>query len=154
MRILVLFLVSLSLVFIPLSCSNSKHLTDNSRNQKRDNDNIKFYYGGTLTEVIDRAKEKDKLVFIDMIADWCAPCKLMEDEVYTYQPLYEFMNKNFISYRLDIEKDNGPNIAFLYNVKTLPTLLFLDTNGRILVKKEGSVDITTFMDLANQALSK
>ncbi|HHH53981.1 MAG TPA: DUF255 domain-containing protein [Bacteroidetes bacterium] len=149
---------SILLLFIPiillLSCKTSKNTSDNTSKQYRQKDNIQFYYGGTLTEVIDRAADEGKIVFLDMTADWCAPCKMMEDEVYTYQPLYEFMNENFVSYRLDIEKENGPNIAFLYNVKSLPTILFLDTKGRTLVKKVGSVDITTFMNLAKKALNK
>ena len=141
------------LVFL-LSCKTTKNNTDNTTKQHCQKENIQFYYGGTLTEVIERAENEGKLVFLDMTADWCAPCKLMEDEVYTYQPLYDFMNAKFISYRLDVEKENGPNIAFLYNVRSLPTILFLDTKGRTLVRNEGSVDITTFMNLAKKALAK
>ena len=137
-----------------MSCKTSKKNVDNITKQHRQKNNIQFYYGGTLTEVIDRAKDEGKLVFLDMMADWCAPCKMMEDEVYTYQPLYDFMNAKFVSYRLDVEKENGPNIAFLYNVRSLPTILFLDTKGRTLVRNEGSVDITTFMNLAKKALAK
>ncbi len=114
--------------------------------------NIKFYYGISLTDVIDRAKIENKLVFIDFVADWCAPCKLMEEDIYTYKPLYDQINRDFISYRVDIEKQNGPNLSYLYDVKKLPTLLFLDTQGEIIVKREGSLGITGVMELANKAV--
>jgi len=149
------FKIILLFVFF-ISCTGSKNSINKNEEitttQKMQIENIHFYTGGTLTEVIERAEKQNKLVFLDMTADWCAPCKLMDENVYTYQPLYNLINKNFVSYKLDIEKDNGPNIAFLYQVKILPTLLFLDTKGRVLVKNEGSVDIKTFMQLAQKAL--
>ncbi len=124
----------------------------NSEKRHRMDKNIKFYYGISLTDVIDRAKIENKLVFIDFVADWCAPCKLMEEDIYTYKPLYEQINRDFISYRVDIEKENGPNLSYLYDVKKLPTLLFLDTQGEIIVKKEGSLGITGVIELANKAI--
>ncbi len=130
--------------------SEKGHTDGKKRNRMEKN--IKFYYGISLTDVIDRAKIENKLVFIDFVADWCAPCKLMEEEIYTYKPLYEQINKNFVSYRVDIEKENGPNLSYLYDVKRLPTLLFIDTRGEIIVKKEGSLGITGVMELASKAV--
>jgi len=140
------------------SCGGSKKAVatgdDKPEAQKVQTENIHFYTGGTLTEVIDRAKKEDKLVFLYLTASWCAPCKFMEEEVYTYPPLYNMINENFISYELDIDNTNGADIAFLYNVKTVPGLVFLDTKGRMLVKKEGSLGKKKFMDLAQKALDK
>ncbi len=122
--------------------------------QKQLEESLTFYYDGTLTEVIEKAEMENKLVFIDFTADWCAPCKLMEEEVYTYPSVYEFYNNNFINYRLDIQKGNGPNIAFLYEVKTLPTLLFIDNRGREVHRHTGSLGIEGVLELAKTALSR
>ncbi len=149
--------ISFLLVFVVFlfSCKSGNNVAQKSgedyKNHRMEK-NIKFYYGISLTDVIDRAKTENKLVFIDFVADWCAPCKLMEEEIYTYKPLYEQINKDFVSYRVDIEKENGPNLSYLYDVKKLPTLVFLDTRGRIIVKKEGSVGITGVMELASKAV--
>lgn len=151
--------IFICLFFVSFSaCAPSNKIAKPQENkissQTKSNSNVHFYTGGTLTEVIERAKNENKLVFIDFTADWCAPCKLMEDEVYTYKELYNKINNNFISYQIDIEKDNGPNLAFLYGVKTLPTLLYLDTRGRVLIKKEGSADIQTMLNLSQEAIDK
>ncbi len=156
MRRVSLFVFSLSLIILFSSCTGSKKVvnSDNSNGIYKKNDPIEFYYGGTMNEILQKAKEEDKLVFVDMTADWCAPCKVMDEEVYTYQPLYEFVNEKFISYRLDIDKSTDHYLAFLYNVKTVPTIMFLDATGRVLVKKESAVSISSFMKLAKEAINK
>jgi len=151
-----LFYISFALAFSFSSCISKKNTVikeEISTSQTRRSENILFYEGGTLTEVIERAERQNKLVFVDVVAVWCAPCKLMADEVYTYKPLYEKINKNFISYQVDIEKGIGPNLSFLYNTKTVPTILFLDTKGRVLEKNEGALGIQQMLDLADSAMS-
>jgi thiol:disulfide interchange protein len=162
-------IIILSLITILFSCKVSKNPPNNGANsttydQSKEDNNISkqkqltqslaFYYNGTLTEVIEKAEMEDKLVFIDFTADWCAPCKLMEEEVYTYPSVYEFYNSNFINYRLDIQEGNGPNIAFLYEVKTLPTLLFLDNRGREVHRHIGSLGIEGILEHGKTALMK
>lgn len=157
------------LLLLLMSCSTSKGRTLKSTvsdiitdetpesevsEQKQLNHQLTFYYGGTLSEVIERAEEEKKLVFVDFTAAWCAPCKLMEEEVYTHRSVYELYNLNFINYRIDVDKDNGPNIAFLYEVKTLPTLLFLDSRGRVVHRYTGSLGISGMIDLANEIILK
>ena len=64
------------------------------------------------------------------------------------------MNKNFVSYQVDIEKGIGPNLSVLYDTKTVPTLLFLDTKGRVLAKNEGALGIQAMLDLVDQVTNK
>jgi len=151
-----IFFIALFTLLFFASCSSSKKAVKNKENtsQTMQTANVWFYEGGTLSEVIDRAERKNKLVFVELTADWCAPCKLMKDEVYTFEPLYKKLNKNFISYLVDIEKANGPNLSLLYGSKTVPTLLFLDTKGRILMKNEGALGIQQMLDMADEALRK
>ncbi len=136
------------------SCGGTKNVVkaEKKSNQKKQLEYVQFYTGGTLTEVIDRAKRENKLVFVDVMAEWCAPCKLMEQEIYTYEPLFKKMNKNFVSYQVDIEKGIGPNLSLLYNTKTVPTLLFLDTKGRVLAKNKGALGIQAMLDMVDDVI--
>jgi len=151
----VLYCFALLTVFL-VSCTGGKSVVKSKEksNQIQQMEFVRFYSGGTLTEIIERAKKENKLVFIDIMADWCAPCKLMEDEIYTYKPLYEKMNKKFVSYQVDIEKGIGPNLSVLYDTKTVPTLLFLDTKGRVLAKNKGALGIQEMIDLVDEVTEK
>jgi thiol:disulfide interchange protein len=106
----------------------------------------------TLTEVIDRAITEDKLVFVDFYAEWCLPCQLMDEEVFSDRKLGEYFNANFINFKVDAEKEMGPDIAFLYGIRAYPTLLFLDTNGRVINKKEGTAFNRELRQLAEESI--
>ena len=107
-----------------------------------------------LNDILAKAKVEKKLVFIDAYATWCGPCKLMDKNVFTHIPTAEFFNKNFISYKVNIEKDNGPTLQLLYEVSALPGLLFIDANGTLLLKEQNSITISQLKNLADRAIAK
>jgi thiol:disulfide interchange protein len=104
--------------------------------------------------VLAKAKAEKKLVFIDAYATWCGPCKLMDRNVFTHSPTADFFNKNFISYKVNVEKDNGSTVQVLYDISALPGLLFLNANGDLLLKEQNSITISQLKSLANKAIAK
>ncbi|SEM56042.1 Thioredoxin-like [bacterium A37T11] len=88
--------------------------------------------------ILDSAKRVHKLVFVDVYTDWCGPCKLMDDEVFTRNEVSRFFNDHFISYKLDAEKGEGPALKTTYGVKVFPTYLFVDPSSGTLVHKSTS----------------
>jgi len=105
-------------------------------------------------DVTEKAEREGKLVFVDLYTDWCLPCKLMKEDVYTDESIGDFMNKNFINYKVNAEEGNGPNMTVLYNIESFPGLLFLDSNGRVLEQKQGAAYHTELKAMANRALEK
>lgn len=77
----------------------------------------------------------------------------MDEDVFTDPQFGAYMNENFISLKINAEAGNGPNLAALFNVKAYPTLLFLDSNGRVQTKKEGAAYQTELREMGNEALS-
>ena len=112
-----------------------------------------FVSARSIVELSDIALDNDKLVFIDVYAQWCMPCKMMDEDVFKDKKLGDFFNENFISYRADGETNAGADIAELYKVLGYPTLLFLDSNGQLLVKKTGVAYSREMYDLAEEALA-
>jgi len=113
---------------------------------------VNFIKSESLSSVLEKAEREGKAVFIDVYADWCVPCKVMDQEVFAYKTTADYMNKNFINLKINSEKGNGPNIASLYNVYVLPTLLFVDSKGRILERMDGSVGHSELMAMGDRAL--
>jgi thioredoxin-related protein len=79
---------------------------------------------------------------------------MMDEEVFTHQETADIINKDFVSYKVDAEKNNGPIISFNYDVTKYPTLLFLDSKGRVLERKDGAVYHRELLTLAKNALDQ
>ena len=115
---------------------------------------INYELNNSLSTVLDKAKKEGKIVFVDMYADWCLPCKVMDSEVFSDKPTADFLNENFINYKVDGERGEGPDLNVIYDVKGYPTQLFLDSKGRVIEKNLGALGIRDFNILAERALTK
>ena len=107
-----------------------------------------------LSDVLDFAKSQNKPVFLDINASWCAPCKLMQRDVYTHQETAQYFNDNFINYKVDIDLNEGPDLKLIYEITTIPTLLWLDSRGRVIYRKEGACYHKELLKNAEIALQK
>jgi len=81
-------------------------------------------------EALEQAKAQDKLVFIDFHTEWCGPCKRLAAGPFKEQANGDFFNQHFISLKLDAEKE-GRKAASRYQVRSYPTLLFVNGDGEI-----------------------
>ena len=84
----------------------------------------------SLEEALEQAKAQDKLVFIDFYTEWCGPCKRLAAGPFKEQANGDFFNQHFISLKLDAEKE-GRKAASRYQVRSYPTLLFVNGDGEI-----------------------
>lgn len=149
MRYLI-FLLALGI----FSCNSSRETIHEQNNFGSNDYEVDFLKTNDLYAVLDRAERENKLVYIDIGTKWCLPCKMMKEDVYTDKGIGEYMNDNFISYMVDAEKANGPNMTVIFDVKSFPTLLFLDTKGRVLERKVGAAYHTELRNLGDLALTQ
>ena len=112
---------------------------------------IDFMDTDYVAEAIERAEAEGKLVFVDVYTTWCLPCRLMDEEVFTDPALGRYFNEHFVSLKVDAERGNGGNVAALYEVTAYPTLLFLDTRGRVVARKQGAAFQAELRRLGEQA---
>ena len=115
---------------------------------------VAFIKGDDLDAALELAKIEKKPVFLDFYADWCAPCKVMEDGVFHDYDVAEFMNKNVINLKINIEKGQGAAIKQRMYVGPLPTVLFLDPEGNEIGRKEGIPLIADFKKMMKAAAWK
>ncbi len=104
-------------------------------------------------EILSKAAEEDKIIFLDAFTSWCGPCKKMSKEIFTQDKVGEYFNSNFISVKMDMEKGEGLELSVLYDVKVYPTLLFIDSEGNLLHRAAGFHTTDQFLELGNKALN-
>jgi thiol:disulfide interchange protein len=87
----------------------------------------------SLNAALKEAKRTGKPIFIDFYADWCGPCKML-DKAY-FKPALKQESSRWIMVKIDADKDKAA--VNKYDVSGLPTMLFLDSNGKIKARKTG-----------------
>ena len=135
------------------ACGGSKDVSDSSV-EIENKYAFDFVQANSLDRVKQIAQKENKLIFVDVYTSWCLPCRMMDEDVFTHEDTADAINKNFISYKVNAEKSNGPNVAFQYAVTAYPTLLFLDADGNILERKNGVAYHSELLNLAESALFK
>ncbi|GAA4293066.1 thioredoxin family protein [Aestuariibaculum suncheonense] len=106
----------------------------------------------SLEEALEKAENENKLVFIDFYTVWCGPCKILAKYVFPQEKVGELFNKEFISIKLDAEKQGAP-AARKYGVNVYPTLLFLNSKGEVVCKGTGSISEEKFIELGKTAIT-
>jgi len=79
---------------------------------------IKFETG-TWVEILAKAKQQSKYVFVDAFTTWCGLCKWMDKNVFPTAEAGEYFNKNFVNAKIDMEKGEGLDIAKKYSVQVI-----------------------------------
>ncbi|MBR9860458.1 thioredoxin fold domain-containing protein [bacterium] len=109
---------------------------------------------GELSSFLEKSKKENKILFIDAYATWCGPCKKMDKTTMTDPELVAHFNNNFVNLKADIESTYGKKVQQEYNVRYLPTLLFISPDGKVLSKGVGYQNKQQLMSLAKEAMAK
>lgn len=108
---------------------------------------------GSFQQALDKAKKENKVLFVDGYADWCGPCKLMAKTVFMEDEVGAFFNEHFVSYKLNIEKGNGPKLKEKYSIQGLPSYVFINGNDEVVYRSSSSMSTDDFMNEAKAAIA-
>jgi thiol-disulfide isomerase/thioredoxin len=112
---------------------------------------IEFFHG-TWPEALAKAKAEDKLIFVDAYASWCGPCKRMAAQTFPDPKAGDFFNNNFINMKIDMEKPENDEFASKYPVGSFPTLMFINSEGKIAAKDIGAKGVPELIEFGQKAL--
>ncbi|MCK5138002.1 MAG: thioredoxin family protein [Bacteroidales bacterium] len=82
-----------------------------------------------MEEVQKKASDQQLMLFVDVYATWCGPCKIMDKEVYTNAAVADYMNANFVNVRLDGETDYGRKYAMEQKLEGYPSMFVFSSDG-------------------------
>lgn len=108
-------------------------------------------FEGSFDEAMKKAKEEKKDLFVDFYADWCGPCKMMATQVFVQPEVGEYFNARFICVKVNVDVKENKEIAQKYNVSVLPTMIFIDRNGKEMRRITGAKDPVSFIKEAKIA---
>lgn len=107
----------------------------------------------SLNEALVKAEKEQKLVFIDVYATWCGPCKYLSQEVFVDPELGQFINENFVAIKIDGEAGEGPQLMYDYSLDAFPTMLMLTPDKEMRKKIVGAASIETILTKADEAIN-
>lgn len=97
-----------------------------------------------LEEVGAMAASTNRIILIDFTADWCAPCHLLDAEVFGDPSMAKEINARFVPVRItDRQREEGRNAESVealerrYGVNAFPTVIFADADGTERARMEG-----------------
>lgn len=78
-----------------------------------------------------QAAREDKYLLLTFSADWCMPCKVMEETVFKDNQIVSHLNEHFVEMKVDIDDFDGINLKQHFKVERVPTFIMLNKNDEI-----------------------
>lgn len=97
-------------------------------------------------EILKRATQEDRPVFIDFYTTWCGPCKRLDQVTYQDEKVIRYLN-SIVAVKYDAEKDEGETLAKKFKVKAYPTLVLVGSNGDEIDRHVGYLDPEKFLEV-------
>jgi thiol-disulfide isomerase/thioredoxin len=91
----------------------------------------------SAADAFAEARRADKLVLVELYADWCGWCKVMEREVFA-DPEFQRYAARFVLLQVDTEDGGeGTELQRRFRANSLPTLLLLDAHATLVGEVRG-----------------
>lgn len=84
-------------------------------------------------QLLTESKNANRPVIIDFSADWCSPCRELDAVTFHHPEVVKQTERHFTLIKVDVTQGGDPvhdRLLRLYNVKGVPTIVFLDAQGR------------------------
>ena len=105
------------------------------------------------SKVLKKARKENKLIFVDCYTSWCGPCKMMTKDVFTQDHVADYFNTNFVNYKVDMEKGEGPELKPGWEINAYPTFLVINAEGEVVHRVVGAYDADEFISYMKEAQS-
>lgn len=128
---------------------------------------IQFDKSMSWKEVVEKATQENKYIYVDVMATWCSPCQAMVKNIFTQKEVGDFYNKHFVCIKLQTDKTakddeyvkawykDVDDICTRAGIKVLPTSLYYNSRGELVHIVPGAVlNVGDFIELGKIALDE
>ena len=144
------FLLSATLFIFCGSSSEKGAVSENFRRKS-----INFESGGKTNQaILSIVKSTGKPGFLYFETDWCIDCKELKRDIFSRLELIEYVEKNFVPFLIDAEKETGPGLKTLYDIGFYPTVVFINLQGEIIDKIVGSDEFNLYFEKVSNIISR
>ena len=95
----------------------------------------------TIEDVLLKAQQEDKHIFVRFSASWCLPCQLLNDQLANHPEIVKEINEIYLGIELDYDDPNDQKWFVRYGIQCLPTMMVIDDMGQVIDRIDGTESI-------------
>lgn len=89
----------------------------------------------STSAIYEQAKQQNKLVFLDLTAEWCQFCKKMDETTYRDAEVVAYINEHFLAVR--VSDEGAGDLIEHYRRHARPGTVMLNADGIEILHKRG-----------------
>lgn len=97
----------------------------------------------SLDQALEQAKAENKLVMADFYADWCGPCRWLDEKTWTEPSVQQWLREKTIAIKINVDRESS--LAARHRLEGIPALLFFQSDGREVGRIVGFRDGEAFL---------
>jgi thiol-disulfide isomerase/thioredoxin len=121
----ILFLISLTLILNFIVSAQNAEVSVQSK---------QIVWEKDYKKALALAKETNRPLLLDFSADWCKPCKMMEEQFWVLPEVVDAV-KPFIAVKIDFDAERS--LVAKYGVTAIPYVAFTDPLGNLITARRG-----------------
>jgi len=90
-----------------------------------------------LPQGLDAAKSNNRLVFVEISAEWCPACRKL-DKLMHDKKIADFLDPHFVSVKLHADSPIGQHVMKQNGMKGIPALIVMNSIGQVKGKMSGA----------------
>lgn len=104
-----------------------------------------------IDEALAQAVKEDKLIFMDIYADWCGPCRMMDQQTFSDERVQKRLDDYVM---IKVDADVNTKVAARYGTGSLPTLVAIMPDGSPIATDPGFHGPDAFLGWLDKAESQ